>query len=77
MIGNYLGFPRGISGRQLVCRAWEQAVLLLGGAAFEHLAMCEAVDVWLSRAVGRGSPRWHESLQYMASGRSCWARTPS
>ena len=43
MIRNYLGFPRGINGGDLVFRAWEQAVLF--GAEF----------VFTQRAVGLAS----------------------
>jgi thioredoxin reductase (NADPH) len=43
MIRNYLGFPRGVSGGDLVFRAWEQALLF--GAEF----------VFTQRAIGLGS----------------------
>ena len=43
MIRNYLGFPRGISGGDLVFRAWEQALLF--GAEF----------VFTQRAIGLAS----------------------
>jgi thioredoxin reductase (NADPH) len=43
MIRNYLGFPRGVSGGDLVFRAWEQALLF--GAEF----------VFTQRATGLGS----------------------
>ena len=38
MIRNYLGFPRGISGGDLVFRAWEQALLFGAEFAFTQLA---------------------------------------
>lgn len=38
-IRNYLGFPRGISGGDLVFRAWEQALLLGAEFAFTQRAM--------------------------------------
>ncbi len=43
MIRNYLGFPRGVSGADLVFRAWEQTLLF--GAEF----------VFAQRAIGLGS----------------------
>jgi thioredoxin reductase (NADPH) len=39
MIRNYLGFPRGISGGDLVFRAWEQALLFGAEFVFTHLAI--------------------------------------
>jgi thioredoxin reductase (NADPH) len=39
MIRNYLGFPRGISGGDLVFRAWEQALLFGADFVFTHLAI--------------------------------------
>ncbi len=38
MIRNYLGFPRGISGGDLVWRAWEQALMFGAEFAFSQLA---------------------------------------
>jgi len=38
MIRNYLGFPRGISGGDLVFRAWEQALLFGAEFVFTHRA---------------------------------------
>src|SRR6185295_6416245 len=38
MIRNYLGFPRGISGGDLVFRAWEQALLFGAEFAYTQLA---------------------------------------
>lgn len=38
MIRNYLGFPRGISGGDLVFRAWEQALLFGAEFVFAQLA---------------------------------------
>ena len=39
MIRNYLGFPRGISGGDLVFRAWEQALLFGAEFVFAQLAI--------------------------------------
>jgi len=39
MIRNYLGFPRGISGGDLVFRAWEQALLFGADFVFTQLAI--------------------------------------
>ena len=39
MIRNYLGFPRGISGGDLVFRAWEQALLFGADFVFTHRAI--------------------------------------
>ena len=39
MIRNYLGFPRGISGGDLVFRAWEQALLFGAEFVFSQLAI--------------------------------------
>ena len=39
MIRNYLGFPRGISGGDLVFRAWEQALLFGAEFVFTQLAV--------------------------------------
>jgi thioredoxin reductase (NADPH) len=39
MIRNYLGFPRGISGGDLVFRAWEQALLFGAEFVFTHRAI--------------------------------------
>jgi thioredoxin reductase (NADPH) len=39
MIRNYLGFPRGISGGDLVFRAWEQALLFDADFVFAHTAV--------------------------------------
>ena len=38
MIRNYLGFPRGVSGGDLVFRAWEQALLFGADFVFTHRA---------------------------------------
>jgi thioredoxin reductase (NADPH) len=50
MIRNYLGFPRGVSGGDLVFRAWEQALLF--GAEF----------VFAQRAIGLASRNGLNSL---------------
>src|SRR5205814_8549661 len=62
MVRNYPGFPRGISGGDLVFRAWEQALLFGSEFVFAQLAIGLASrnrlhDVALSRRyglVGRG-----------------------
>jgi thioredoxin reductase (NADPH) len=49
LIRNYLGFPRGISGRRLAQRAYEQAWVFGAGFAFmQRAADLRRTDEWLS-----------------------------